>query len=44
MSILRTLIDFCVIKQSLKTKDTVADIVCNILVVKKFWQNIESFV
>ena len=38
MSILKNLTDLCVIRQSVKTKNTFASIVYNVLVVKKFWK------
>ena len=37
MCILKILTDLCVIKQSVKVKNTFADIFYNILVVNKFW-------
>ena len=44
MSILKILIDLCVIRQYVTVKSTFADIAYNVLIVKEFWQNIKSFV
>ena len=44
MWILKVLTDLCVIRQKLKIKNTSSDIVYNVLVVKKSWENMKSFV
>ena len=44
MSILKTLIDLCVIRQKIRIKITFADIVCNVLVVKKSYKNKKKFI
>ena len=40
MSTSKTLTDLCAIRQRAKVKKTFADIVYNVLVVKRFWLNI----
>ena len=44
MSIWKNVTDLCATRQSVKLKKTFASIVYNVLVVKKFWQNIKRFV
>ena len=41
---IKDLTDIGVIRQSVKIKNTFASIVYNVLVVKKFWENIKRFV
>ena len=43
MSILKTLIDLCVIRQKIRIKKTFADIVCNVLVVKILQEHKEIY-
>ena len=42
MSVSKILTNFSSIRQNIKIKNTFADIVNNVLVVKKFWQNINK--
>ena len=44
MSTSKTLADLCAVKQSAEIKNAFVDIVCNVLVVKRFWQSIKKFV
>ena len=44
MCISKILTDLCFTKQRIKTKDTFAKAVYNVLVVEKYWQNINKFV
>ena len=44
MSISKILIDLCAISQKIRIKNTFADIVYNVLVVKKSCKNIKKFV
>ena len=43
MSISRILRDLCVIRQKIRVKNTFADIVYNVLVMKKSWKNTKRF-
>ena len=44
MCISKILTDLCFIKQKTKTKNTFARVVYSVLVVEKYWQNIEKIV
>ena len=35
--------DLCLTKQKIRTKNTFAEVVCSVLVVKMYWQNIKKF-
>ena len=39
MGILKILTDLCVVRQSVKIKNTFADTLYNVLLVKEFWKN-----